>query len=93
MPLITTDTWQLRTDDLLHKQALMAFAASCGVPVVHPLWGHDTDGDAYLNWWSEKVGIGSLPHRLRPELNTELIDPAQFTAMCRAYQQAHAIPA
>lgn len=96
MTHINSDSWQLKAESVEQKRALLAFAKSCGVPTVHPLWGRHDDGDLYLNWWSEETGIAALPTRIqavypdgvREPRPTTLITPAEFEDMCRAYEPA-----
>ena len=83
--ILISSTWQLLARDVAHKQEMMEYAISCGVPVAHPTTNHFDDPDLYLSYFGPGLGIGSLPKRHEYRV-TEICTQREFTDACDAHQ-------
>ena len=89
---ITDESWQFSARDPDHKREMLAFAQSCGVKAAPAMWGFAEDDATFLNYWNERVGLGTLLVRINQDRKTVLINEAVFKQLCIEYQQEHAAP-
>ena len=85
--ILLSSTWQLLARSVAHKQELMEYAISCGVPVAHPVTNHYDDKDCYLSYFGPGLGIGSLAKRHEFRI-TEVVTIREFTDACDAHQRS-----
>lgn len=75
---ITDESWAIRARDVAHRNELLDYAASKGVPV----WENARlDESLYLSWYIDLI---SFPISIEPQAGWT--SEEDFKAMCDAYQ-------